>query len=98
MNECQAPPALRGKNFWESDKVNHILSWEELLGEDFCKFTVHGAPLLITFKVAPALERVRQAEYFVAILRPECGAFLSLPNEIDQSCACANTHTHTKQM
>lgn len=66
MNECQAPPAWRGKSFWESDKVSHILSWEEPLGEDFCKFTVHRAPWLITFKVATALERVCQPEYFVA--------------------------------
>lgn len=44
MNECQAPPALRGKSFWASDKVNHMFSWEEPLGEDFCKFTGHGAP------------------------------------------------------
>lgn len=79
MNECQTLPALHGKNFWESHKVNHIFSWEEPLGEDFCKFTGHGAPLLITFKVATALERVRQAEYFVAILRPERGAFPSSP-------------------
>ena len=79
MNECQAPPALRGKSFWESDKVNHIFSWEEPLGEDFCKLTGHGAPLLITCKVATALERIRQAQHFVAILRPEGGTFPSAP-------------------